>query len=144
MTALIKLSFNYFSFYDVISSFRYYCHLVKIPTFRLFRKWKAFAVWRKNVRSHKNAIRRKALQENLFLLNPVIIFTCIVISGWFCAKPTRKNKGSWNVFLRNKLLSISVLFLIEFFIVAEKLIYKRNEWNRLRVLTCRVYSYVSY
>ncbi|CAK8691447.1 unnamed protein product [Clavelina lepadiformis] len=50
--------------------YKYYCRLVNIPTFNLFRKWKAFAVWRENVRHHKTAKCRKALEENLFLLNP--------------------------------------------------------------------------
>ncbi|XP_055488365.1 LOW QUALITY PROTEIN: dynein axonemal heavy chain 6-like [Leucoraja erinacea] len=44
--------------------------LTKIPVFALFRKWKAFTVWRKNVRSKKINNCRRALQENLFIINP--------------------------------------------------------------------------
>ncbi|XP_039271711.2 dynein axonemal heavy chain 6-like [Styela clava] len=49
--------------------YRFYCKLVKIPAFKLFRKWRSFTVWRNNVNHHKTEIRRKALQENLFFLN---------------------------------------------------------------------------
>ena len=52
-------------------SCRFYCKLIKIPAFKLFRKWRSFTVWRTNVTRHKTEIRRKSLQENLFLLNGV-------------------------------------------------------------------------
>lgn len=51
----------------------YHRELTKIPIFALFRKWKAFSVWRKNVRSKKITSCRKALQKNLFIVNPVCI-----------------------------------------------------------------------
>ncbi|XP_069834127.1 dynein axonemal heavy chain 6 [Dendropsophus ebraccatus] len=47
----------------------YHKALKQIPTFALFRKWKAFTVWRKNVRAKKICECRKALQENLFIVN---------------------------------------------------------------------------
>ncbi|KAG9480610.1 hypothetical protein GDO78_012200 [Eleutherodactylus coqui] len=47
----------------------YHKALKQIPTFALFRKWKAFTVWRKNVRAKKISECRKALQENLFIVN---------------------------------------------------------------------------
>ncbi|XP_071942686.1 dynein axonemal heavy chain 6-like [Antedon mediterranea] len=50
--------------------YRYFIQLVKIPTFALFRKWKAFVTWKKNVRSRKIANCKKRLQENLFIVNP--------------------------------------------------------------------------
>ncbi|XP_070535810.1 dynein axonemal heavy chain 6-like isoform X2 [Ptychodera flava] len=50
--------------------YKYYTKLVKIRTFHLFRKWKAFTVWRKNVLSKKIANCKKQLQENLFIVNP--------------------------------------------------------------------------
>ncbi|XP_077994098.1 dynein axonemal heavy chain 6-like [Glandiceps talaboti] len=50
--------------------YKYYTKLVQIPSFHLFRKWKAFTVWRKNVRSKKIASCKKQLQENLFIVNP--------------------------------------------------------------------------
>ncbi|XP_038058161.1 dynein heavy chain 6, axonemal-like isoform X2 [Patiria miniata] len=50
--------------------YMFYTRLVKIPTFALFRKWKAFTTWRKNVCSRKIANCKKQLQENLFIVNP--------------------------------------------------------------------------
>ncbi|XP_059155726.1 dynein axonemal heavy chain 6-like isoform X2 [Physella acuta] len=48
----------------------YFEKLIKIKTFALFRKWKAFSVWRKNVRSSKIKSYKKNLDENLFIVNP--------------------------------------------------------------------------
>uniref|UniRef100_A0A4W3JW30 Dynein axonemal heavy chain 6 n=1 Tax=Callorhinchus milii TaxID=7868 RepID=A0A4W3JW30_CALMI len=48
----------------------YHKQLTLIPVFSRFRKWKAFTVWRKNVITMKINLCRKALQENLFILNP--------------------------------------------------------------------------
>uniref|UniRef100_G3T3T9 Dynein axonemal heavy chain 6 n=1 Tax=Loxodonta africana TaxID=9785 RepID=G3T3T9_LOXAF len=50
----------------------YHRELTKIPIFSLFRKWKAFNVWRKNVRSKKITGCRKSLQKNLFIVNPYL------------------------------------------------------------------------
>ncbi|XP_019622649.1 PREDICTED: dynein heavy chain 6, axonemal-like [Branchiostoma belcheri] len=47
----------------------YYQQLIKIPVFYLFRKWKAFTTWRKNVRHKKIMQCRKRLNENLFIVN---------------------------------------------------------------------------
>uniref|UniRef100_A0A452TJF6 Dynein axonemal heavy chain 6 n=1 Tax=Ursus maritimus TaxID=29073 RepID=A0A452TJF6_URSMA len=47
----------------------YHRELTKIPIFALFRKWKAFNVWKKNVRSKKISGCRKSLQKNLFIIN---------------------------------------------------------------------------
>ncbi|XP_063775637.1 dynein axonemal heavy chain 6 [Pseudophryne corroboree] len=47
----------------------YHRALKQIPTFAFFRKWKTFTVWRKNVRAKKISECRKALQENLFIVN---------------------------------------------------------------------------
>ncbi|KAJ8000572.1 hypothetical protein DPEC_G00181780 [Dallia pectoralis] len=49
----------------------YRCHrrLLAIPTFALYRKRKAFRVWRTNVRSKKINICRRSLQERLFIVN---------------------------------------------------------------------------
>ncbi|XP_067106416.1 dynein axonemal heavy chain 6 [Osmerus mordax] len=43
--------------------------LLRIPTFVLFRKWKAFRVWRTNVRSKKFNKCKKSLRERLFIVN---------------------------------------------------------------------------
>jgi len=44
-----------------------------MPVFYQFRKWKAFKVWKDNVRSKKVQNAKRALEENLFFLNPVSI-----------------------------------------------------------------------
>ncbi|XP_066123630.1 dynein axonemal heavy chain 6 [Saccopteryx bilineata] len=49
--------------------YRYHRALTKIPIFSLFRKWKAFSVWKKNVRSKKISGCRESLQKNLFIVN---------------------------------------------------------------------------
>ncbi|XP_005385504.1 PREDICTED: dynein heavy chain 6, axonemal [Chinchilla lanigera] len=50
----------------------YHRELTKIPIFALFRKWKAFNVWKKNVRSKKITACRNSLQKNLFIVNPYL------------------------------------------------------------------------
>uniref|UniRef100_A0A8C0KKM0 Dynein axonemal heavy chain 6 n=1 Tax=Canis lupus dingo TaxID=286419 RepID=A0A8C0KKM0_CANLU len=56
--------------YENINKNDYYTiKLTKIPIFALFRKWKAFNVWKKNVRSKKISGCRKSLQKNLFIVN---------------------------------------------------------------------------
>ncbi|KAK6493365.1 dynein heavy chain 6 [Huso huso] len=47
----------------------YHKRLLQIPAFSLFCKWKAFKVWRTNVRSKKINECRKALQDHLFIVN---------------------------------------------------------------------------
>ncbi|XP_054978204.1 dynein axonemal heavy chain 6 [Sorex araneus] len=47
----------------------YHRELIKIPIFSLFRKWKAFTVWKKNVRSKKINGCKKTLQKRLFIVN---------------------------------------------------------------------------
>ncbi|XP_006900461.1 PREDICTED: dynein heavy chain 6, axonemal [Elephantulus edwardii] len=47
----------------------YHQKLTKIPIFSLFRKWKAFYVWKKNVRSKKITACRDSLKINLFIVN---------------------------------------------------------------------------
>nr|XP_055061459.1 dynein axonemal heavy chain 6 isoform X1 [Misgurnus anguillicaudatus] len=49
--------------------YRYHQQLLKIPVFTLFRKWKAFRVWRGNVRFKNIRKCRRFLQEHLFILN---------------------------------------------------------------------------
>lgn len=53
--------------------YRNYQILIKIKTFSNFRMWKAFAVWRKNVRSKKMSKCKTDLEENLFIANEVSI-----------------------------------------------------------------------
>ncbi|XP_060043693.1 dynein axonemal heavy chain 6 [Erinaceus europaeus] len=47
----------------------YHRELTKIPIFSLFRKWKAFNVWKKNVHSKKITGCRDSLQKSLFIVN---------------------------------------------------------------------------
>lgn len=51
--------------------YRDYQILIKIKTFSNFRMWKAFAVWRKNVRTKKISQCKNDLSENLFIVNDV-------------------------------------------------------------------------
>lgn len=44
---------------------------VQIGVFKLFRQWKQFSVWRKNVLNKKIDKCKKGLNENLFVLNNV-------------------------------------------------------------------------
>eukprot|EP00033_Pygsuia_biforma_P005221 GCRY01005741.1.p1 GENE.GCRY01005741.1~~GCRY01005741.1.p1 ORF type:complete len:420 (+),score=56.62 GCRY01005741.1:165-1424(+) len=43
--------------------------IITIPTFHKYRKWKAYSVWRNNVRSKKMALCENMLHNNLFILN---------------------------------------------------------------------------
>lgn len=45
--------------------------VLQIPVFAQFRMWKAFYVWKKNVRGKKLTDHKKSLNENLFIVNPV-------------------------------------------------------------------------
>lgn len=59
--------------------YRYHQRLLRIPLFTLFRKWKAFRVWRANVRSKNISKCRRSLQENLFILNEVCPKLCVYV-----------------------------------------------------------------
>ncbi|XP_028414460.1 dynein heavy chain 6, axonemal-like [Dendronephthya gigantea] len=49
--------------------FEDYKKIIQIKTFEKFRIWKAFAVWRKNVRTKKISTCKNRLQDNLFIVN---------------------------------------------------------------------------
>ncbi|KAL3884515.1 hypothetical protein ACJMK2_024650, partial [Sinanodonta woodiana] len=49
--------------------YKYFQQLIKIRAFALFRKWKAFSVWQMNVRTKRIKACKKALNENLFIVN---------------------------------------------------------------------------
>ncbi|XP_072525800.1 dynein axonemal heavy chain 6 [Salminus brasiliensis] len=49
--------------------YHYHRRLLRIPAFALFRKWKAFRVWRTNVRSKNINKCKRSLQERLFIIN---------------------------------------------------------------------------
>lgn len=51
--------------------YQFHRKLLCIPVFFLFRKWKAFRVWRANVRNKKISKCIRSLQEHLFILNEV-------------------------------------------------------------------------
>lgn len=52
-----------------IADYQHFKKLTKIKTFSKFHLWKAFTVWRKNVRSRKINSYEKSLEENLFILH---------------------------------------------------------------------------
>ena len=56
--------------------YRDYQILIKIKTFSKFRIWKAFAVWRKNVRNKKITNCKNDLKDNLFIVNDVSGISC--------------------------------------------------------------------
>ena len=58
---------------------------LQIGVFRLFRQWKQFSVWRKNVLNKKVDKCKKALQENLFVLNNVCysVYECQMILSFY-------------------------------------------------------------
>ncbi|XP_066474528.1 dynein axonemal heavy chain 6 [Tiliqua scincoides] len=58
----------------------YHRALSRITIFAIFRKWKSFNVWRKNVRSKKITACRKALQKNLFIVNNYLRPAILTIS----------------------------------------------------------------
>ncbi|XP_028810647.1 dynein heavy chain 6, axonemal isoform X2 [Denticeps clupeoides] len=49
--------------------YRYHCSLLRLPTFAQYRKWKAFWVWRSNIRSKKISQCRHSLKQELFIAN---------------------------------------------------------------------------
>ncbi|KAG7458844.1 hypothetical protein MATL_G00224900 [Megalops atlanticus] len=49
--------------------YRCHCQLLTIPLFARFRKWKAFHVWRTNVRSKNFNLCKDTLQRHLFIVN---------------------------------------------------------------------------
>lgn len=56
----------------------YHRAISKITIFAIFRKWKSFNVWRKNVRTKKIKACRRALQKNLFIVNAVRIVVLLL------------------------------------------------------------------
>nr|CAH7756356.1 unnamed protein product [Callosobruchus chinensis] len=49
-----------------------YCRLMQIKSFLLFRTWKGFYVWRKNIIYKKFSSAQVNLQNNLLILNPIV------------------------------------------------------------------------
>ena len=52
--------------------FQTYLSIVKIRTFAVFRLWKGFKVWQKNIKWRKFSNNRNYLEEHLFLANPTL------------------------------------------------------------------------
>lgn len=49
-----------------------YDQIKNLEFFKKFPKWKILNMWKKNVIRHKTRNSRMALEEKLFLLNPVL------------------------------------------------------------------------
>nr|CAI5844200.1 unnamed protein product [Callosobruchus analis] len=49
-----------------------YCRLMRIKSFLLFRIWKGFYVWRKNIIFKKFSSAQTSLENNLLILNPIV------------------------------------------------------------------------
>ena len=53
-------------------AYSYHKHIMKIPFFRLYRKWKSLTTWRSAVRGKKIRSVRSSLKKRLFILDPVL------------------------------------------------------------------------
>lgn len=69
--------FNFISLERWEQEYLYHQRLLRIPTFALFRKRKAFRMWRANVRNKTLSASKLALQKNLFITNEVRTCACI-------------------------------------------------------------------
>lgn len=66
-----------------------YGKLTKYKTFSHFRVWKAFYIWKKKICWEKIAYAKKSLEKNLFILNPVLRETILLIQEMcFMLSPT--------------------------------------------------------
>jgi dynein heavy chain len=72
-----------------------YTKMMEIPFFKKYRKWKAFYIWKKDIRRRKNQQCAKNLGENLFLLNKYLRKSlielkqeCYAASQWTLFKVT--------------------------------------------------------
>ena len=51
--------------------YQLYQHVICIPFFTSYRKWKSFVEWKTTVKTHKMLHYKKVLQSELFILHPV-------------------------------------------------------------------------
>ena len=63
---------EYMTLDDFEQAYEYHKHIMKIPFFRLYRKWKSLRTWRSAVRGRKMRSVRASLGKKLFLLDPVL------------------------------------------------------------------------
>ena len=63
---------EYMTLDDFEQAYEYHKHIVQIPFFRLYRKWKSLRTWRSAVRGKKMRAVRTSLKKKLFLLDPVL------------------------------------------------------------------------
>ncbi|XP_030764690.1 dynein heavy chain 6, axonemal-like [Sitophilus oryzae] len=54
------------------AEYKMYKRLVQIKTFKNFRLWKGFYVWRKNIIYNKIHLAKRNLTQNMFILNPLL------------------------------------------------------------------------
>ena len=64
----------------------YHSHrrLLRIPTFARFPKWRAFRLWRSNVRAKKIHAARESLQHSLIIVNKVCVSVCVCLCVCAC------------------------------------------------------------
>ncbi|XP_053711973.1 dynein axonemal heavy chain 6-like isoform X3 [Synchiropus splendidus] len=62
----------------------YHCKLSRISFFSLFKKWKPFYIWRKNVRTKKLLVARNILQKSLFIVNKYLSPALVEIRRMCC------------------------------------------------------------
>ena len=72
-----------------------YHHLLEIKTFAKFQLWKAFSTWRRNVRRDIIHLRKKNLQEKLFILNRDLSPALLTVSAECHAICQTQDLSSW-------------------------------------------------
>ncbi|KAM6202366.1 dynein axonemal heavy chain 6 [Rhynchocyon petersi] len=80
VTHIISGDIEYIELERWEEEYLYHTKLTKIPFFSLFRKRKAFKVWKKNVSSKKIAICRNSLKKNLFIANEYLRLALLKIN----------------------------------------------------------------
>lgn len=115
----------------------YHRELTKIPIFFLFRKWKAFNVWKKNVRSKKITACRQALQKSLFIVNQYLRPALLKISE-MCYQLSFVGLCSiekWRTYTLQEFKVAQVIRLEE---VTERLEEFRSETREVVRMACRI------
>ncbi|XP_058809206.1 dynein axonemal heavy chain 6 [Phymastichus coffea] len=106
--------------------YRSYLLLTKIRTFEIFRKWKAFNVWRKTIKYNKIMQARNYLEKNLFFCDDIL------------RKALLEIRGMCSIFLNSSFVDTAVVrqlplfYFVEMqFAKLERIKDKLNEFRRL-------------
>ncbi|XP_015429803.1 PREDICTED: dynein heavy chain 6, axonemal, partial [Dufourea novaeangliae] len=106
--------------------YNFYLKVLNIRSFVVFRKWKAFFVWKKTISCHKFLEARNYLQENLFISDPIL------------SKALLEIKSMCSVFLDSNFFDGSTIEKLLLFYFVEKQFAKleriRDKLDEFRVL----------